>query len=61
MNWLAENSGNIIVLILLGGLLGLCIRNLWQAKKKGCSACSSCGHECGSCPFSAVHHPAGRK
>lgn len=52
MLWLANNYGNIIVILLVAGLIYLCARSVFGSKQKGCvscdcdscSGCSACTH-----------------
>jgi len=49
MKWLAENVGNIVVVIILLIVLGLALFSVIRRKRKGLS---SCGCDCGSCGMS---------
>ena len=43
--------GDIVVLLILGVVVALCIRNLWKVHKAGgpCAGCS--GGNCGTCGY----------
>lgn len=60
MTWLIENTGTIVVLLVLVIIVALIVRKLHADKKKGihscgghcgggCPGCSSCGGSCSSC------------
>ena len=60
MDWLSQNSGNIIVLTLVGILLYLCAASLLKQKKRGLPSCA-CGKNCSTCALSYVHGMAHKK
>ncbi|MEE0325323.1 MAG: FeoB-associated Cys-rich membrane protein [Butyricicoccus sp.] len=60
MTWLIENTGTIIVLLVLVIIVAAIVCKLYSDKKKGihscgghcgggCPGCSSCGGSCSSC------------
>ena len=58
--WLVENKGTILVVIILAVVVFLVIRSIIRDKKQGKS---SCGGSCGSCPMGGSCHKqaAGKK
>ena len=53
IEWLSDNLGTIIVLLILAVIVGSVIRTLIKNKKKGKS---SCGCNCSACPAGGVCH-----
>ena len=53
MIWLMNNLVNIIVIALVLGLIGLCIRSLVKRKRSGLPACA-CGKSCAGCSGCAI-------
>ena len=51
MTWIAENIGNIIVILLLLAVVGAAIFSIVNKKRKGLS---SCGCNCGSCGMAGM-------
>ena len=59
MIWLKENLGNIITIIVLLGLIGICIRSLYRHKRSG--SCGGCSKNCATCALRYAHGMADKK
>ena len=53
-NWISENIGNIIAIVILAAVIAAIVIHLIKQKKRGKS---SCGCSCGSCPMKPPAHP----
>ena len=54
MQWLADNIGTLVVLLVVAVISGLATYSLIKNKKKG--GCS-CGCGCSGCPMASKCHP----
>lgn len=52
-NWISENIGNIIAIVILAAVIAAIVIHLIKQKKRGKS---SCGCGCGSCPMKNSCH-----
>ena len=52
-NWISENIGNIIAIVILAAVIAAIVIHLIKQKKRGKS---SCGCRCGSCPMKNSCH-----
>lgn len=52
-NWISENIGNIIAIVILAAVIAAIVIHLIKQKKRGKS---SCGCNCGSCPMGGSCH-----
>ena len=52
-NWISENIGNIIAIVILAAVIAAIVIHLIKQKKRGTS---SCGCSCGSCPMKNSCH-----
>lgn len=52
-NWISENIGNIIAIVILAAVIAAIVIHLIKQKKRGKS---SCGCSCDSCPMKNSCH-----
>ena len=52
-NWISENIGNIIAIVILAAVIAAIVIHLIKQKKRGKS---SCGCSCSSCPMKNSCH-----
>ena len=52
-NWISENIGNIIAIVILAAVIAAIVIHLIKQKKRGKS---SCGCKCAHCPMAGSCH-----